>query len=188
MTPIDAPHAENTSPEVYREYLHALARQQIDDRFAGRVDLSGVVQKTLLEAFLIGNEWKTWEELRRKAWLHRALTRNLIDETRHATAGKRDIGRECEAGATAIDSGHGLQDWLAAGHSSPSERAMRNEHLVRLTAALGQLPPEQRQVIELHHLHGLTIAETAEAMGKSAQSVVGLLYRGLIALRELVPE
>jgi RNA polymerase sigma-70 factor (ECF subfamily) len=58
--------------------------------------------------------------------------------------------------------------------------------LLRLAAALGRLPEDQRQVVELHHLKGLTVAEVAEQMGRTRASVVGLLFRGLKKLRELL--
>lgn len=53
-------------------------------------------------------------------------------------------------------------------------------------AALATLPEEQRQVVFLRHVVGLTPGEIAERMGRSESSVHGLHHRGRRALqREL---
>jgi RNA polymerase sigma-70 factor, ECF subfamily len=64
--------------------------------------------------------------------------------------------------------------------------AARDEQLLRLARALARLPHDQRFVLELKHLHGLSVAEICEQTGHSKASVVGLLYRGLKALRVLL--
>jgi RNA polymerase sigma-70 factor (ECF subfamily) len=54
-------------------------------------------------------------------------------------------------------------------------------------AALAALPAEQREVVLLRHLVGLTPGEIADRMGRSEGSVHGLHHRGRRALqRELV--
>lgn len=76
---------------------------------------------------------------------------------------------------------------LAAGKSSPSQQAVRNEDLRRLAEALTQLPEAQREAIVLHHLQDRSLSETARSLGKTDAAVAGLLHRGLKRLRELMP-
>src|SRR5207244_12725007 len=79
-----------------------------------------------------------------------------------------------------------LECLVAADQTSPSQRAVRCEELLRLAAALTRLPEDQRQVVELHHLKGLPVAEVAAQMARSRAAVVGLLFRGLKKLRQLL--
>ncbi|MBV9818439.1 MAG: sigma-70 family RNA polymerase sigma factor [Solirubrobacterales bacterium] len=50
--------------------------------------------------------------------------------------------------------------------------------------ALGTLTEEQREVIILRHVYGLSPAEIAERMGRSEGSIHGLHHRGRRALRD----
>ena len=79
-----------------------------------------------------------------------------------------------------------LEGLLAADLTSPSERAVRGEELLRLARAMSRLPEDQRRVVELHHLQGLAVADVAWEMGRTRPAVVGLLFRGLKKLRELL--
>jgi RNA polymerase sigma-70 factor (ECF subfamily) len=81
-----------------------------------------------------------------------------------------------------------LESWLAAVQSSPSQRVIREEQLLQLAQALAELPAEQRQAVELHHLQGHPVAEVGEMMGRSRAAVVGLLFRGLKKLRQLLDD
>src|SRR5262249_46809398 len=99
----------------------------------------------------------------------------------------RELGRERPLAAPDLSSSR-LECLLAADQTSPSERAVRVEELLRLARALAQLPEDQRAVVELHHLKGLPVAEVAGKMGRRRPAVVGLLYRGLKRLRELLRE
>ena len=53
--------------ERYREYVALLARLQVGPRLDGKIDLSGVVQQTLLEAFQNRDQMQGWEEARQTA-------------------------------------------------------------------------------------------------------------------------
>jgi RNA polymerase sigma-70 factor (ECF subfamily) len=174
--------------ERFRDYLALLARLQTGARFRGKVDLSGVVQHTLLEAFQARARLAGLGEAQMAAWLRGALTNNLADEIRKLSAGKRDLGRERSLETDLEQSASRLNTFLAAQQPSPSQHAQHDEQLLLLARALQELPRAQQQAVELHHLQGLTLAQTAAALETTKPAVAGLLRRGLQKLRELLAE
>lgn len=72
--------------------------------------------------------------------------------------------------------------------SSPSQRAVKQEELIRLAEVMTKLPEAQREAVVLHHLQGLSLAEVAQEMGKTEAAVAGLLFRGLKTLHNLLEE
>jgi RNA polymerase sigma-70 factor (ECF subfamily) len=176
------------SLEQYRDYLGLLARLQLAPQFQGKVDLSGVVQMTLLEAALALDQLRGQGEMTRAAWLRCILARNLTDEIRKLKTEKRDPARERSLDEALDQSSARLDSWLVAEQSSPSERAQRKELGVLVAAALARLPEKQRQAVELHHLQGWPLADVAQFLGCSKEAVAGLVHRGLRRLRELIPD
>jgi RNA polymerase sigma-70 factor (ECF subfamily) len=63
-------------------------------------------------------------------------------------------------------------------------REAESEHVACLRSALGMLPEEQRTVIVLRHLAGLTPAEIATRIGRSESAVHGLHHRARQTMRE----
>src|SRR5262249_47685812 len=100
--------------ERFREFLSLLARLQLDPRLQGKVDLSGVVQQTLLEAHLAFEQLRGWDESQRAAWLRKALAHNLTDEVRKLRTAGRDVAREQPLEAALERSSARLEAWLAA--------------------------------------------------------------------------
>jgi RNA polymerase sigma-70 factor (ECF subfamily) len=72
-----------------------------------------------------------------------------------------------------------------ADERSPEGNEDRN---MELREALADLPDEQRDVIVLRHVVGLSPTEIADQMGKTEPSVHGLHHRGRAALRTALAE
>jgi RNA polymerase sigma-70 factor (ECF subfamily) len=168
----------------YRDYLALLARLQLDDRLKGKIDLSGVVQQTLLEAHQAHEQFAGRSEEEITAWLRRALANNLADEIRRLSAQRRDVTREQSLQAALDQSSARIDAWLAIESSAPDASLIRQEQAVRLAHALAELTEDQRQAVEQHHLRGRPVAEVAESMGRSPGAVGALIARGLMKLRE----
>ncbi len=166
--------------EKYRPYLTLLSRAQIDPRLQGKIDLSGVVQQTLLEAHLARQRIADWNEAQQAAWLRRLLANNLTDEVRKLRTDARDVDREQALDASSAR----LEAFLAAEQSSPSEQILRKETAVQLADALERLPPDAREALILQHWHGWTLARIAERLNRTPGAVAGLIHRGLQQLKK----
>ena len=169
----------NLPVERFRSYLFLLAQQGLDTRLRAKVDLSGIVQQTLLEAH---QEWGQMDEKttsEQAAWIRTILVHNLTDEARKWMAAARNVDLE-----RSIDnSSTKLAGLLAGSSSTPSRIAVQNEDLTRLADALLSLPEEQRLAVEMHHLRGMPLVQVAEKMKRTNGAVAALLYRAMQQLR-----
>jgi len=170
--------------EEYRDYLGLLGRLQLNDKLAEKVDVSGVVQMTFLEAHQEG--WAELLEDEQLPWLRRVFANNLLDEIRKFRTQRRDIGREQSIHQNVEQSASRINNWLAAEQASPSQIMMRAESSVKLAKALACLTAEQREAIELHHLKGLSLEEIGKRMKRRKGAVAGLIFRGKRRLLELL--
>lgn len=68
----------------------------------------------------------------------------------------------------------------------PVSMAENNLDSLRLREAIAQLPPAQKEAVTLRLLVGLSIAETAQAMGKSEGAIKALQHDGTRNLKKLM--
>lgn len=174
--------------EPFRKYLRVLAHVHLDARLRGKLDPSDIVQQTLLRACVGFDDLRDKDTGVVAAWLRKILSRTLADAVRDLERAKRDVGRERSIEQAVDESASGLEAWLAADQSSPSERADRNEQLLRLAGALCGLPDDTRTAVILKHCREWTLAEIAEHLERTPAAVASLLHRGLKQLRELLRE
>lgn len=170
--------------ESYREYLALLARLQVPRWLQGKLDASDVVQQTLLQAHARGEQFRGRTEAERAAWLRAILKNALAEAVRAFGRRQRDARLERSLEAAVDDSSARLEAMLAGPDSTPSQRAVRHEDLLRLADALAALPEDQRTALELRHLQGRSLAAISQTMNRSEASVAGLIRRGLHTLRQ----
>jgi RNA polymerase sigma-70 factor (ECF subfamily) len=150
-------------PERYRDLLCILARQiQMDPRLRRRFDSSDLVQETLLKATQNLEQFQGGTEAELVQWLQEIMQHALVDALRKAHAQKRDVAQEQALEMVVNDSSARLQHWLVAPNSSPSQRAEREEQLLRVAAALAKLPEDQRDVVLLRDSLGTPVRVIAE--------------------------
>ncbi len=174
--------------ESFRQYLSLLARVQLSPRLRLKVDLSDIVQQTLLEAHQGLDEFRGRREQELAAWLRRILARNIANVARDLHRARRDLHREQSLEASLQRSSMRLEALLAADQPSPSQQASQNERLIRLAEALTKLPPAQHEAVFAHYLQGMPLAEIARQMGRTNSAVMGLLHRGLVQLRTILQD
>src|SRR5947209_2883220 len=142
--------------ERYREYLCLLARLQLQPHLRGKLDPSDLVQQTLLKACQNQHRFRGQSDAELAGWLRRILANVMTDALRKFHGG-RGASRERSLENLLEQSSAHLEAWLAAEQSSPSERAIRQEQVLQLSAALAQLPEDQRLALELQQVHGYSV-------------------------------
>jgi RNA polymerase sigma-70 factor (ECF subfamily) len=99
---------------------------------------------------------------------------------------RRDITREQQLEDEIDQSALALARVPVALGYSPSQSAARRESAVLLADALAALPDHYREALVLHHLEQRSLAEVAQQMNRSVDSVKQLLARALIRLRQVM--
>lgn len=108
-----------------------------------------------------------------RSWLHRIAYHRFVDSFRR----KR---RE--------------RDWISSMELTPSSTDTKGERCLaemrdtsaHLSAAVNQLPDEQRIIVALHYFEGLSLAETAVVVEEAVGTVKWRLSKALERLRSIV--
>ncbi len=148
-------------PRVYR-YILARTGNSHDAE-----DLAEEVFMRVLEAI----ERFQWREAPFSAWLFRIAHNAVISQRRKETArGKSGP----------------LNESMPVDAAGPDELVENRLALNEVMAAAQKLPEAQRQVIAFRFGAGLSVAETARAMGKGEGNVKVIQHKAIAKLREMM--
>jgi RNA polymerase sigma-70 factor (ECF subfamily) len=169
--------------ERQRGPLRVMAQRKISGPLAARIDASDVVQQTCLSVYGNLGKFQGRTEGEFVAWLERIHEQNLQNVIRdHTQAQRRAVNREISLDAGETPASDRLQSETA----TPSQRVMRDEQTIKMFKVLERLPEDQRTVVQLRHLDGWSLAQISAHLGRSEQSIVGLLKRGMQGLRKFL--
>jgi RNA polymerase sigma-70 factor (ECF subfamily) len=140
-------------------------------RMCGRRGLAEeIVQESFLSLWRSGARYDATRGSVR-SWVLGVVHNRAIDALRrHTTRDARDVRDE------------GIAERLPAAELTDAEAARREESRA-VRGALGELPDEQRQVIELAYFGGFTHTQIAEMLGTPVGTVKGRMRLGLTKLR-----
>ena len=161
--------------EVTERVFERLVRDNQDRIYAVSLALTGnrhdaeeVAQDTFLRAYraLMTYPPERVRELKQKAWLHQIA----VNVFRNRVRGARP--RLVELNGNEPDHGAG-----------PEADVIRRSEIDALAARVACLPLRYREAVVLRHVHELSYAEAAEALGQPVGTVKANVHRGLKILR-----
>ena len=178
--------------ELDSELLRAVARgdeaafARVYDRYApillglmlrilrSRPEAEDVLQEVFLQVW---QQARSFDPARGRAftWLATLARSRAIDRLRAVDSRERAALRSAEDGQQPAAAGP--QDWA-------DEEAIRSERAEAVRAALAELPEEQRQVLVLAYLDGMTQSEIAAAKNQPLGTVKTRTRTGLKRLSE----
>jgi len=161
--------------DEHRDYLRAIAGQQLTPKLAGRLDGSDIVQQTCLSVHKQICEFTGNEPAEFVAWLRQIHERNIRNAIRYqAQTQKRSVGRE-----QAFDG----QD-LQGQQITPSQIVIGNEEASRLRAAMAHLPDDEREAVRLRYFENQTMPQISEHLNLTLDAVVWLMKRSMQHLKQ----
>lgn len=184
--------------DMYRNYLRMLARAGLGPKLRERVELSDVVQETLIEMIRQFPAFTGQDEVALVGWMRRLIAQKLADLGRYHSRAKRGGGDPqwpLDAPMTVSGKGAGLAletggrsanlaEILTLSQTSPSEAASRREATVLLADSLTKLPPDQAEVLWLYHVEGISFDQIGQRFGVSRKVIRGMWAKGLASLRK----
>jgi RNA polymerase sigma factor (sigma-70 family) len=156
----------------------ALVRR-LERRFGGRQRAEDAVQEALVRAWQLrarGEEVRSWD-----AWVATTAANAVRAELRSRDAERRALGRLAGPGHSAPDAAHGVDGGPGggpgAGYAEAADAALGGSLAAGdLGDAVRRLPAREREVVVLHYVADLPVADVARRLGVAPGTVKRALH------------
>ncbi|HRX78754.1 MAG TPA: sigma-70 family RNA polymerase sigma factor [Pirellulaceae bacterium] len=168
--------------DEFQGFLHYVTEQEVGPLLRKRLDGQDIVQQANLQAVKYFSQFQgsTAEEF--TAWIRQVLRSVISNAVRDHGAAKRDIKKEQPF--RQANNNASVSWWEpAASQTTPSQRVVKGEEAIRLTNAVQQLPPAQREAVRLRHFHNFTFKQIAEHMDCKLSETMRVYRLGMESLR-----
>jgi RNA polymerase sigma-70 factor (ECF subfamily) len=166
--------------EGCRNYLLAIAKQELSEGLRAKMGPSDLVQETSLEAFRDFSSFQGEQLEELLGWMRRILLNNASHASRRfEQTGKRNVARELNNGLSSSTTSA-----LPAHGDSPSARLMAIEQREVVDRCLSHLTQDMRSAIILRNREHLSFSEIGLQLGRSAEAARKLWARAVLRLQE----
>ena len=161
--------------------LRAYVRLHTGAALRAHESCSDLVQSVCIELVQDLDQFRGDHEPGLRDWVHVAALRKVFDRQRFLHAQRRDVARVVPDGEAQLQAAY-------ASLCTPSRVAIAREELARVESAFDRLEPEQREVLTLACITGLSHPEIAARIGKSEGATRKILSRARARLALLLTE
>jgi len=147
------------------------------------ISADDVLQDSWISAFRSSDTFSGGSSDAFDRWFVSIVRSRLLNAIRYANQAMRSADRvESDRSGSYL----GLLSQLSDSGKTASSQCAGREAVQAMRLALSALPDDYRQVITLHFIDGQSHADVATMMNKSKDAVRGLLYRGVLQLKQLI--
>lgn len=164
---------------AYYPDLQRRVKSRMSKRLAQLFSVEDVLQLAYSRAFNAVSNFEPKSEHSFYGWLCRIADNQLIDLAKQRRRENIVDAPQSIRDTSTVD----LLDCFTSEGLAPVDGAIRGEAARLLHVAIGGLPLEYKQVIELRDINGVELEDIAEQMGKTVDAVRALRHRAMKKLR-----
>lgn len=176
-------HAVEALLERHLPGLRAFVRLRAGPEIRAHESSSDIVQSTCREVLQNIERFQHPSEAAFKQWLYTTALRKIMNRAEYWRAEKRNAARR-ETLPNETDQARLLRTYSS--FTSPSHALVVREEIERVERAFESLSEEQREIVTLAHVVGLSRGEIARQLNKSEGAVRVSLHRALARLSEIL--